>query len=291
MPQIEFAEVDIYGSPKLKARVAELVGSEFGGTQSADSILRMIDFASGTTKVMGGFVGDELVSMNAFMRMPFRRDDEVFTGFQSGFSATDTNHRGKGYWPRLMTFAEAELARSGASFIFGFPNPVSHPLFVKKLRYTSLELYNRRIVCAPLVFGNAFTAAASKEEHALRPDVDDNIGWKTRSDEAHAVVVVTSDAGTLWGKVRERRKYGVPLKYLEIGSFELRPGGQLRDLFRLAARRAKVRLIYVSMNPENLYFPLIRFHQYGQPIIIKPLADFDPGAGPLNIFGGLRDTF
>lgn len=295
MAEIEFSAVDIYGSDPLKNRVAELVGNELGGTRSAETILQTIDFDSGTTKVFGGFVGGELVTMNAFMRTRFASSDgatkEEAIGYQSGFSATDANHRGKGYWPKLMAYAETELAGSGATFIFGFPNPVSHPLFVKKLGYSQLEFFNFRIACIPFLFGRALAANGVTSRAALDPSFSDVLAWKKRSDEDGAIISSETVDGRLWGKIRRRHKLGFPVKFLEVGTFDLKPGGNLASLLRNAAAAANAHFLYISMNPENDFFGALRHGNYGQPIIVKSLNDSFRSERPINFFGGMRDTF
>ena len=164
MPAIEIREVDIYGTPALKDRVAALVSSELGGNRTGESILQTINFQSGGTKVLGGFIGENLVSMNAFMKTTFHGTGGDVVGYQSGFSATDSAHRGNGYWPKLLSFAENYPAQTGASLIYGFPNPVSHPLFVKKLRYETLDLYNLRIACLPGLYDGAFRSAGNSTQ-------------------------------------------------------------------------------------------------------------------------------
>ena len=293
MPQIEFSEIDPAASSALGESFAALVAGELGGARSAEALLRAVDFDQGVTRIIGGTLGPDLVTLNIFMPLRFRCMGSDITAYQSGFSATSHLHRGQGLWPRLMAFAENRLAERGGSFIFGFPNPVSHPLFVKKLGYTSMGLFDLKVACFPFLFGRSFTAEPSAPPltDALHPRFEDSVGWKRRADTGHAVVEAHSDGGRIWGKVRTVRKCGVSIRYLEVGSFDLDPGASLPNLFRAVAKAAEVRFIYVSLNPENRYFPLLRSMNYGQPIIVKSLDGFEIAGKSFNFFGGLRDTF
>jgi hypothetical protein len=152
---ISFKQVALEGAQGLSGRVFELVSKELGGEQSIEEIERVIDYKHGAV-VLGGFVGDEMVCMNAFMPMLFSDGTNQILGYQSGFSATSSEHRGKGYWPKLLIASEGILAGMGASFIFGYPNEVSHPLFVKKLDYTTLPTARSRIATVPGLFEHAF---------------------------------------------------------------------------------------------------------------------------------------
>ena len=95
----------------------------------------------------------------------------------------------------------------------------------------------------------------------------------------------------LWGKLRAANKFGLAVKFLEIGGFTLAQGGDLRRFFRAAAKRAGVRFLYVSMNPENQYYGELKFREYGQPLIIKPIGAFRTEDIKIDFFGGMRDTF
>lgn len=288
MPAIELREVDIYGTPALRDRVAALVSSELGGNRTGESILQTINFQSGGTKVFGGFIGENLVSMNAFMKTTFHGVGGDVVGYQSGFSATDSAHRGNGYWPMLLSFAENYLAQTGAAFIYGFPNPISHPLFVKKLRYVTLDLYNLRIACFPGVYDRAFKSADTTTQ-SLEPDFDELVQWKSHAQRGH-FINVEDNGSRLWGKMRSIKKFAFPVHYLEIGSLQIESRGNLKSLLKRAARLAGVRLLYISMNPGSSYFPLLNFKQYGQPIIVKSLGRFETSQS-LTFFGGMRDTF
>ena len=286
-----FIVIDRHSPSAIKLEIARLVGSELGGERSADEILRTIGFDERDSKILGVMVDQELVSINAFMPLDFRRGTTPLVGVQSGFSATDSRHRGKGYWPRLMQFAEQYLVEQKVAFIFGFPNPTSHPLFVHKLKYTEFEFHNFKIPSFPPLMGATLRATRSAEGEALVPDFDDNRRWKEGSGGGDRIVSAETVSGRIWGKLRRRSKLGIAFTYLEVGSLEVAPGGSLKDLFASVARVAGVAALYLSINPENAYYPLLRGGRFGQPLIVRPLGDFDLSGGPLNFFGGMRDTF
>ena len=135
MTEIEFRDIDLDAEPETAKAFVALVESELGGVRQLSTIKRTIDYDAGGAKIIGGFIGETLVSVNVFMKMEFLLGNKPIIGYQSGFSATSNMHRGMGIWPRLLLFSEIYLAKLGASFIFGFPNATSHPLFVKKFGY------------------------------------------------------------------------------------------------------------------------------------------------------------
>ena len=135
MNDLRFREIHIDSEPEIAQAFIALVEAELGGVRQLTTIKRALDYDAGNAKIIGGFLGDTLVSINAFMKMEFFLGERTLIGYQSGFSATSRLHRGKGLWVNLLKFSEEYLASLGASFVFGFPNPISHPIFTTKLGY------------------------------------------------------------------------------------------------------------------------------------------------------------
>lgn len=290
MSDISFRKVDIDESENMSRAVFELVSKELSGEQPTELIKRVIDYQHGAV-VLGGFVGDELVCINAFMPTTFSDGAKSYVGYQSGYSATRSDHRGKGYWPKLLLASEGILADMGGSFIFGFPNELSHPLFVKKLGYTTLRTAKTRIVLFPGAYNSAFRKSnEEKKLGILRPDIRSHIAWKRRSSDA-PLVVFEEKGSIIWGKTRNTKKAGVPIKFLEIGSMEIAPGGDLKALTRKVASLAGVRFCYVTVNHDNEFAPLLKPQGEGQPIIFKAFKQFNERLADINFFGGLMDTY
>lgn len=295
MTHVEYSKIDIDGSQVMKTKFIELVNHELGGSRPPDEILQMIDYDSGSTDVFGGFVGGELVSTNAFIRTRFARADGSVTdelvGYQSGFSATASAHRGKGHWPGLMKFAERALAREGATFLFGFSNPTSRLIKVGKLGYGECHLYNFKLARVPMLFDRALASRQPVPRRGWQPRLDDLAEWKTRSDEDASLISIETEDGRLLGKVRHRRRFGLAVRFLEVGIFNLAAGGCLKNLLRSAAVAANIRLLYISINPDNDFFGCIRSGSKGQPITLKALDTSFREIDRINFFGGMRDTF
>src|SRR5262249_8011673 len=106
MDDLHFREIYLNSEPEIAKIFITLVGSELGGIRQISTIKRTLDYDAGNAKVIGGFLGSELVSINAFMLMEFLIGNQTHIAYQSGFSATSKLHRGKGIWPRLMEFSE-----------------------------------------------------------------------------------------------------------------------------------------------------------------------------------------
>jgi hypothetical protein len=290
MSEISFRQIELAGPGNFSQRVIELVSEELGGHDTIEELERFIDYGHGTI-ILGGFVSGEMVCMNAFMPMRFSDEKRELTGYQSGFSATSLAHRGKGYWPKLLIASEGILAAMGGSFVFGFPNEISHPLFVKKLGYTTVPMSRTRIALIPGVYGKAFqSTVVTRVEGTLRPDVPQHIAWKKRSSDDQ-IVILEDQADIIWGKIRTARKSGLQVKFLEIGSVEVSSGSNLKELIKKACYRAQVRFCYMTFNHDNEVGPLLHSKGAGQPAIVKGMGNFDASTARFNLFGGLVDNY
>jgi hypothetical protein len=290
MTKIVFSDVSLREGYGQEENVMALIREALGSSKSLQDLKYNIDYDFGNTLIFGGFDEGKLVCMNVFMRMLFTCDGRKLIAYQSGFSATANSHRGKGLWPKLMAFAEEKLGGLGASFIFGYPNPVSHPLFSKKLQYTTLDLCTLIVARVPYWTKAYLKVLPVNHAGVIKPDLQDNIAWKERD---RGSVFIYAEAGSLiWGKVRKVKKLGLYLHFLDVGGFELCSSDELPKLFNRAMEAVGVRLLYLSINRENEYFHMFsHWRKQIAPVIIKPLGSFSLDMRHLNFFGGMRDTY
>ena len=296
MNNIIFQEVVLNKLSTTDEAVLGLIKDALNSSRSFSSFCSNIDYASGNTVVLGAFVSGELVCINVFMRMHFVFDHVPVVGYQSGFSATSSRHRGQGIWPKLMVFAEDFLTALGASFVFGYPNPVSHPLFVKKLGYRSMNLHHLLLTRYPFWQRWAFRiqlheTVSGTPVRLLRPIIGDNIAWKKRESSSH-VEVFNFNQSVIWGKIRTTARLGIGINFFEAGGIELNSPADLIGLFKTAFLKTGVFICHVSLNEENEIFSAfnIRRNKYS-PVIVKVLGSFDLENAKLNFFGGMRDTY
>lgn len=298
MADISFKEVIIGADPIEDSGLVDLINRELGGSRSLSAIMMELDYNFGSTKILGGFVAGELSCISAFTKLQFLCDGASVIGYQCGFSATSGRQRGKGYWPQLLKFAEDYLADLGAAFIFAFPNPVSHPLFVKKLNYISMDMCNFRIAKTPIwplpyLQRPHYTTKISAKPSALRPNYVSNVAWKQRCLTKGTIAMRAADESFIWGKIRTTTKLGIKLRFLDLGGFELERPEILSELLGAIMESVGVRLCHLSMNRENEYFDLLNVTESAySPLIIKSLDKlFVPTAHKLNFFRGLADTY
>lgn len=296
--EIEFKEVLLNDNIATDQCVIRLIEEALGGQRTLVEFTKKIDYSSGNTLILGGYIGDELVCMNVFMRMVFTLNNIQIFGYQSGFSAASSKYRGKGLWPKLMNFSEEYLIQKNAKFIYGFPNAVSYPVFMKKLGFERFDM--RKIKISPLALFSSGKIASSatapdpaaQKLNTLAPLLDDNIRWKDREYGKQAFRTYKHANSQAWGRLRHSAKFGIKFKYFELGGIELHTTEDLPKLLRKVFKAESVVFCTLSLNEGNEYASLFdRFLTEETPLIIKTLGDFQTEGLTLNFFSGMRDTF
>lgn len=79
--------------------------------------------------------GGDAAGVLGVLPWPVRFGDRVETAGQLADGATDPAHRDKGLFIALAERVRTLCADAGISFLFGFPNEKSYPVFMKKLGY------------------------------------------------------------------------------------------------------------------------------------------------------------
>jgi hypothetical protein len=299
MDDLHFREIDLNSEPEIAKKFVGIVESELGGIRQLSTIKRSLDYDAGNAKVIGGFLAGELVSITAFMLMEFFLGNQTCRGYQAGFCASSKLHRGKGIWPRLIKFSEGYLSDLGASFIFGFPNEIAHPVWVKKLGYQSTELYSFRIFPLSILdrFNyniNGIENHVAHSETILEPNSAFNISWKKRSLGGGNLVTFTFGESVVWGVIRSRQRYSIKWDSFEVGGLSLGSASDLPKLLHVATKAVNAKCYYISLNRDNVYFPIFKFRKntYHTPVIIKSLTSlFVPQKLKLNFFSGLSDVW
>ena len=277
---IKFVTIDAIETGSDIARQIETVVREaLGLDQPLERTLRQINFGDGGTVIVLGKVGDDLATMNAFMSHPFSNGTNRFTAYQSGFSATANDYRGKGLWPKMLFASEEMLADRGGRFIFGFPNPVSHPLFVNKLGYETQDMV--RTVLPPLA---AAFLRHEADADRYRPDVRATYRWKQASSEEALISHEHRDA-FLFGRIVTARG----LRYFDIGAVDFGTCDP-RDVIIASCRATGTHLFRLEVSRSSRLAVTTPLMRQSRPVIFKALGG-QALPSKIDIFGGLADTY
>lgn len=91
--------------------------------------------------------GERVISFNSWIPWEFIHNNRVYTGYQSGESATDPNYRRKGIFGRVLDFAEELATGKNIDFFFGFPSAMSYNAFYNAGYYPiGTFCFNLRII-------------------------------------------------------------------------------------------------------------------------------------------------
>ncbi len=276
--QFEIVET-INKDSDIAGYIGSLIREALGLDQPLEMTLSQIDFGNGGTVIVLGKVGGDLATMNAFIAHPFSSEETAITGYQSGFSATADAYRGKGLWPKMLVASEEILAKRNGRFIFGFPNPVSHPLFVNKLCYSTQNMMRTVL---PTV-----AAAFLRDEPDLdriMPDVRATYRWKRASSEKALISHEYHDA-YLFGRMRLAK--GV--KLLDIGAVDFGTCDP-KDVIKTACRAAGTYFFSIEVSQGSRMASTVPLMRRSRPIIFKSLKG-QALPPKLEIFGGLADTY
>lgn len=267
------------GSPVGDA-VRDIVRTQLGNEQSLQATVKQIGFDSGKTLLLGGFVDGKLATMNAFMPQTFRRDGQAITGYQSGFSATGGEHRGKGYWPKLLSAGMDILKEQGGDFVYGFPNPVSHPLFVKKLDFQTAQMWKTVL---PVFASRVLRLRCDRPGRQFEPDVRELMALKS---DLHPDLV-TLDTPGYQGFGKPRQVKGV--RMIEIGALSS-DSGDLGVPIRRLAKSAGAAVFRFEASEASCFNSGFVLRRPSRPVIFKSLHT-GLGIDDVMFVGGLSDDY
>jgi hypothetical protein len=257
-----------------------VITESLGVRQSLEKTLDQIDFGEGSSVIVTGWIDNELATMNAFIRHSFISCSAEVYGYQSGFSASANAFRGKGLWPKLLLRSEEVVAQLGGSWIFGFPNPVSHPLFEKKLGYQTLFLTKTYFPA----LGSRLFVNLEQDDQGFAPNVSELIEWKIR---AAIEGLVISDLDGACGFGIRRKTHGAA--YLEIGALD--PGDhQPRNLIQDLCKKAGVHIASFEANTPYQHPVISPFKKKTRPAIVKAIGG-KALPNKIHFPSGLSDTF
>lgn len=283
MAQAQFDVIPLVSYEELlpyKNRISKIIQDAFGLDQTLEHTLDLINFGDGGAVMMTGWSGGELATINAFIRQDFLYESTVVAAYQSGFSATGNAFRGQGLWPKLLLESEQVLSSMGGQWIFGFPNPLSQPLFERKLEYQTARMMKSFFPPSAA----RFFFAAQNDTLAVVPDLSATIRWKLR---AKGDTFFTFSTGDALGFGNLKRWHGVP--YLEIGA--INSGSTPVSVFiKEMCKGAGVMVASLESNEGSRQISSIPFKKYSRPLITKSLrAAVLPSNFEFPI--GLADTF
>lgn len=199
-----------------------------------------------------------IIGCNAFIPFDCKQGGNSMVAYQSGWTAAHPKHQGKRIFINIMNFAKEFLAAKGASFIFGVPNDNSHPILVKKLDFRELPINILRIPNLPFLKNAAFNTFNEKNSQTLHQNAvffnqEQVMNWKQQENK-EKIEVIRQGGSMAWGKVLNKKKFGINLPHFYIGGMHLENPADLKILIGKIFsdyRILFIQLVAIETNPYN----------------------------------------
>jgi GNAT superfamily N-acetyltransferase len=210
---------------KVMRRIGEIHELAFPNVLDLRHQLRhnTVDAPKGTV-FYGAFDDDYLIGVNGFTRHEIEISGCPSTVYQSCSTATDPAFRGRGVFSAIIRHAQQVLAATG-SYIVGFPNENSGPIFVGPLGFQKVPLVK---LIVPSAFMGALCSRVAWEgdrrnagnDETIRFNQADIFAWK--KSRSGSPVVMRSIAGvTVWGREQRNTKFGLPITMFLVGGISV----------------------------------------------------------------------
>lgn len=279
--------------------VADLLAHTYGFELAIDKLKHNTYTNKGKSLYIGAYKDGKLAGFNAFIQHDFNHQQQVVECYQSCWSATHSEHRGKGIFAAIINEAKRILKERGAAFIFGFPNANSHPIFVKKLGFYEVPLMK---VQAPVM-------AFSLTKHFLLQSIDPAVGIdiadcytpnelqiiELKEQELNSNIrIYSAYNNTIWGKKREKVYRGMKLSYFSVGGIILNKPHLFSQVLAQLVQKERASYIEIIGATTNVYFQLFKNAKpapHTEPLIIFELNVNTSPKSNFNLFTGIKDVF
>ncbi len=283
---------------ELLRGVNRLLGETFGRDMPDDKLEKCTwTNSSSNSLYLTAIQDDEIIGFNAFISHDLFLNGLPINCYQSCWTATSNAHRGKKIFQNLINEAKEILLSRGAAFIFGFANENSHPIFINKLGFKETpslkwQVANLKMIRDLYLHTSDSEYRADQKEQIFQNDKQ-LIELKTKKYQDD-LLVIEHDESLIWGVPRINRKFGIDLKYFEIGGFYIGDSKDIKPLFeKLWRTKNKVRYFQLTTtlnNSLNKYLKNLKPAQTNDLIVFD--LNLDTGRDiTFNFFGGVKDVF
>lgn len=294
MTNYKIIEVDI-DDKRVLTQVNKLLNAVFGNITEHKLKLNTTTNNSQKSLYLAAVENDIIIGFNAFISHAFSINGILVNGYQSCWTATDINHRGKKIFQNIINVAKKMLVDRNAAFIFGFPNENSRSIFLNNLgfrEYSSLKLNMINFHCIRKVFLNTMPISfVHLNKNSIIPCNQELYDLK-KSEYGKQLMKIESNNNYIWGLVRVRVFKGIKVSYFDLGGFEI---SNIEDLSAILIKLSKltkvlyIQLIVPESNTYNKLFKLLK-PACTNNLIVYDLS-IDTSSFNFNFFGGVKDVY
>ena len=288
-------EIDLSNST-LRNNAEELIHKTFGQPTNNLKLNTFTESSIGNKTIyIGSFDNEKLIGFNAFISHDFILNGEIKRCFQSCWSASDANYRGKKVWVNIINFAKEYLKEKGGSFIFGFPNHNSHPIFIHKLGFNELEMIKTFV--PSIQFLNYFYFKSNKynlNTFNTYLQNDHQILQLKKTEKKEKIIELNLDNNLIWGIIRQKNIAGIKLPYLDVGGMVINRSKTIKYLFKKLFETHFLVGAQIVMHKNNPYHELFKKTTkapLSEPFIYFDLNDTIDSNTNIHIMSGVKDVF
>ena len=295
MQNYEIKEIDIQDENSRK-EITDLVNEVFNMKLSDEEIILNTYTRNKKSIYLGAFLNNTLAAVNIFISHELQYNNKNIIAFQSCWSATSKDHRGKGLFPLIINTAKERLK---GAFIFGFPNENSYPIFLKKLGFREIPLtkINIPVKFLPNLFLGSYLKSVKNNyqldvKNSFLPVESELIELKENECQ-NKIKRYGSYNNLIWGKIEKRKTRIGNLNFFCVGGIQVNKPHLLRLVFREIIKKEKIDFIQIIGSSNSSFWDLfknIKEAPKTEPLIIYDL-DIDTKDSKFNFVSGIKDVF
>lgn len=195
--------------------------------------------------------GGVIIGSNSYIANDFYLGERRYTGYQVTWAATLPDHQGKKVFVNINNEAKRILANEGAGFLYALHNDLSGPIFVGKLGFVKSDAVHTRMTNIPFS-RNLYLRPRCKKVPADALVIDEEqLFAHKKKQKGSAIYRVDVNHSFLWGKLEQRKKFGLAFKIFTVGGIRLSQPEDLQGLFDLVFKKYKPGFIEIVSCIEN----------------------------------------
>ena len=292
---IHVKEVDIDNALN-EEQIIKLIESAFNSQVIEKGYLKRnihTQSSSQSSIFLCAFEDNQMIACNAFIANDFLFKNKLSVCYQSCWSATHPQHQGKGAFIKIQEEAKKILKERGALLIYGLPNSVSRPIFIKKLYFSEQDSLQTIIPNIPILRNLWLKRNYTKNsylENSLITNEKQIIELKKNLNPK--IIEIKRNSSLAWGKISSRKKLGYKWKIFTLGGINIESDQDfpllMKDIFKIKCHF--VEIVSCSLNETNNRFRFWKILDENKFIFFF-LNENETNFVNFNLMRGVGDTF
>lgn len=288
---IKIADIN---DPATELAIRELIKSVNTTSQLLPERFLVNNLTSNASKKSFFLVAEEdgqIIGCNGFLANDFILNDNWYAGYQSCWSATHPLQQGRKIFTTIINEAKKILKEQNAGFLYGIANNRSNPIFTTKLGFTETSSLVLRIPNIPGIWQFRLNDAALLNSSNVCMINEKQVMEHKHMQYPADVKVIRFRQSWLWGKLLNKKKFGINWPVFYVGGVHLDSEKDLKGLIAAVFSSYVVVMVQFFSCANNTFNPLLKgwkkskmngfiFHNLNMPVF----EHFNMMIGALDIF-------